>query len=436
MLVDVKQRDKHLDASISMLESFLNLCGPQEFNVRLWDGTELQTHDTDKPQFSLILKHPGSLRRMFLNASDLTLGEAYIFDDFDIKGDIETVYQVGERLVDEGFGLKDKAFFARKLLKLPSGRRFSREDAAAEVHGETHSRERDRQAITFHYDVSNEFYSLWLDRNMVYSCAYFATADDDINKAQEAKLEYICKKLRLRPGEQLLDIGCGWGGLIRHAVRNYGVRALGVTLSEQQAALANQRIAEEDLTKNCRVEIRDYRDIDNPSGFDKVVSVGMFEHVGEAMLPTYFEQALRLLKPGGVFLNHGISTRYSEASRKKNTDPTFIRKYVFPDGELVTIGRSLEMAENAGFEVRDVESLREHYMWTLRKWVSRLEQHHDDAVAATDEVTYRIWRLFMSLSAYGFRTGRINVYQTLLSKPDNGVSGLPLQRADWYQKRD
>jgi cyclopropane-fatty-acyl-phospholipid synthase len=254
--------------------------------------------------------------------------------------------------------------------------------------------------------------------------------DDDLDTAQGRKLEYICRKLRLRPGERLLDIGCGWGGLVLYAAQHFGVDAYGITLSEPQAELAQQRIQQAGLAERCRVEVRDYRDVNSPDSFDKIVSVGMFEHVGEALLRTYFQQAWRVLRPGGVFLNHGIARNMAVPALLKDS---FALHYVFPDGELVPISATLRAAEESGFEVRDVESLREHYMLTLRHWVRRLEEHADEARRLTGDVTYRIWRLYMSGAAHGFRTGTSNIYQALLAKPAQGESGLPLTRADWYR---
>ncbi|HET9918535.1 MAG TPA: cyclopropane-fatty-acyl-phospholipid synthase family protein, partial [Ktedonobacteraceae bacterium] len=264
---------------------------------------------------------------------------------------------------------------------------------------------------------------------MVYSCAYFATPDDDLDTAQQRKLDYLCRKLRLQPGERLLDIGCGWGGLVIYAAQHYGVEAYGITLSQPQAELAQQRIREAGLTDRCRVEMRDYREVQEREAFAKIVSVGMFEHVGEALLSTYFQQAWQLLQPGGVFLNHGIA---SNGTQRAQTETSFNQKYVFPDGELVPISTTLRVAELSGFEVRDVESLREHYALTLRHWVRRLEAHAQEARRATDDVTYRIWRLYISGSIYAFLTGRANIYQTLLAKPEHGNSRLPLTRGDWY----
>jgi cyclopropane-fatty-acyl-phospholipid synthase len=263
---------------------------------------------------------------------------------------------------------------------------------------------------------------------MVYSCAYFSKPEEDLDSAQERKLDYVCGKLRLRQGERLLDIGCGWGALIMHAAAHYGVECVGITLSVPQAEVARKRLRAAGLNDLCRVEVSDYRDIDHDQQYDKIVSVGMFEHVGEAFLPEYFQRAWDLLRPGGVFLNHGVA--YSATYRRRG--PSFTDRYVFPDGDLVPISTSLRAGELSGFELRDVESLREHYALTLHHWIQRLEAHREEACHITDDATYRIWRLQMAGSAHGFRSGRLNVYQTLFAKPVCGHSGLPLTRADWY----
>jgi cyclopropane-fatty-acyl-phospholipid synthase len=418
--------------TLSLLDDVFGRVEPRDFAFRLWDGRSWGPSDGLEPRFTVVLKHPGSLRRMFVPPTDLTVGEAYIYDDFDVEGDIEATAELAEPL---GVLENDRAAIARygaRLLQLPSDGPEREGRRAARLGGKAHSKKRDGEAVRHHYDVSNDFYSLWLDRNMVYSCAYFARPDEDLDSAQERKLDYICRKLRLKPGERLLDIGCGWGGLAIRAAREYGADVTGITLSPSQAELAERRIAEAGLGDRCRVEMRDYRDVDESRPFDKLVSVGMFEHVGKALLPTYFEKAARLLRPGGVFLNHGISINVAtEPSR----GPSFSDVYVFPDGELLPIGATLTQAEKAGFEVRDTESLREHYALTLRNWVRRLEDHADEARAVTDDVTYRVWRLFMSFSAHQFESNWLGVYQALLVKPDGGRSGLPLTRGDWYGDR-
>jgi cyclopropane-fatty-acyl-phospholipid synthase len=362
--------------------------------------------------------------------SDLAVSESYIRGELDLEGDLEAAMPLASYLMGRHWPISTALRIGWNLFRMfGNGRSGRNGQRTAVLSGELHSIERDRQAVTYHYNVSNDFYALWLDPQMVYSCGYFETADEDLDTAQARKLDYLCRKLRLCPGERLLDIGCGWGGLIIHAAQYYGVNALGVTLSENQAKLANERIARASLQNSCRVEVRDYRDLKEAGNFDKLVSVGMFEHVGEIRLPLYFQDAWRLLRPRGVFLNHGIALRTSEPRPK---GPTFITRYVFPDGDLVPINATLRYAEEAGFEVRDVESLREHYALTLRHWARRLELHRDEALQVVEEPTYRVWRLFMPGSAYGFSAGALNVYQTLLLKPDKGRSGLPLTRDDWY----
>jgi len=425
----VKVEDQAAQTSLRFLQAALGEYHPRNFAVELWDGTRWEPEAGQPARCILRIKRPGALRRMFLPATELALAEAYLYDDFDIEGEIYPIFDLADWFLERKISRSQQLRYARELLKLPADGRPQDGRQAAQLSGSAHSQERDRQAVTYHYDVSNDFYRLYLDERMVYSCAYFAAPDEDLDTAQARKLDYICRKLRLRPGERLLDIGCGWGGLVIHAAQRYGVEALGITLSRPQAELANERIAAAGLVGRARVEVRDYRDVDEPAGYDKLVSVGMFEHVGEKLLPEYFARAYGLLKAGGVFLNHGIACNANAPAAK---GPTFSDRYVFPDGELVPISTTLRVAEKSNFEVRDVESLREHYALTLRHWVRRLEAQHAQAVQYTDEVTYRVWRLFMSGSAHGFEAGRLNVYQTLLAKPERGRSGLPLTRADWY----
>ena len=413
----------------SILGDLFGQDGRSAVAVRLWDGS---TWPDDRPRrATLVLRHPGALRAMFGDGTELGLSEAYLYDDFDIEGDVESVFCLADLIAERTGGWQKKLKTFAALRRLPAGPRHAEgRRGRPRLSGRQHSIERDRQAVRYHYDVSNDFYSLWLDSRMVYSCAYFQSPDTDLDTAQLAKLDMICRKMRLRPGERLLDIGCGWGGLVMHAAARYGVDATGITLSQPQADLANQRIAEAGLADRCRVEVRDYREVDPSAPFDALVSVGMFEHVGEQMLPAYFEKAATILKRGGVFLNHGIASRATDPAWH---GPSFSDTYVFPDGETLPISTTLRAAEMAGFEVRDVESLREHYAMTLRHWVHRLEMHKEQALRHVDEPTYRVWRLFMAGSADGFRTRRLNLYQSLLALPGKeGASGLPLTRADWY----
>jgi cyclopropane-fatty-acyl-phospholipid synthase len=417
--------------TLGLLDQLFRGSQTLKVGVRLWDST-LWPDEATRPA-TLVLNHPGALRAMLMSGTEVGLAEAFLYDDFDIEGDIESVFELSDHLAAATQGGSKKLGAAKDLLRLPA-KENAQEPRRGPVRltGKLHSVARDRQAVTSHYDVSNDFYALWLDQRMVYSCAYFQTIENDLDTAQEQKLDLICRKLRLKPGQRLLDLGCGWGGLVMHAAKHYGVDATGITLSQPQAELATKRIAEARLVDRCRVIVRDYREMKNPDGYDALVSVGMFEHVGAGKLSSYFAQASQLLKPGGAFLNHGIANR---AMDKPIRGSTFTNTYVFPDGELVPINVTLQAAELCGFEVRDVESLREHYALTLRHWTSRLEGHHAEALKYVDERTYRIWRLFMSGSAYGFTSGELNLYQALLVKPrENGQSGLPLTREDLYTR--
>jgi cyclopropane-fatty-acyl-phospholipid synthase len=418
--------DRSCHSSIQFLEALTASYGQKDFAVRFWDGTSWG--DIHAPRFTLVLKHPGALRNMFMSPNEVTLGEAFIFDDFDIEGDIEAAFGFADFLLSRDYSIIEKLKLGGMLATLPTADNRSNRAQGADLKGKVHSKERDRNAISYHYDISNDFYALWLDSSMVYSCAYFKSAEDDLDTTQARKLDYICKKLRLRPGDKMLDLGCGWGGLLMHAVKNYGVEAFGITLSTAQAQLARERIRLAGLEDRCKVEVRDYRDLDPSQRYDKIVSVGMFEHVGEKLLPEYFRRAWEALRPGGVFLNHGIAS----SATVQGSGPSFTEKYVFPDGELVPVSSTLRAAETCGFEVRDVESLREHYALTLRHWVRRLEGKADEARKIAGDVAYRIWRLYMSGSVHGFKTGRISVYQVLLGKPDHGNCQLPLTREDWY----
>ena len=402
---------------------------PRDFAIRLWDGTFWDAEPGTTRRFTLVINHPAAVRAMVREPREASLAEAFLNRDIDVEGDLNAVFPLADHLIDRTWSRRQRWKFGLQLLRLPYESIGERAGRAACLAGACHSRERDRQAISYHYDLSNEFYSLWLDGDLIYSCAYFASEQDDLDAAQQRKLDYLCRKLRLKPGERLLDIGCGWGGLVRYAAREYGAEVTGITVSIEQARLCVERIRKDGLEQRCKVELCDYRELQDRQGFDKIVSVGMFEHVGQRLLPVYFRKAASLLRPGGVFLNHGIAVNALVPVRQ---GPTFSDRYVFPDGDLLPLSATLSAAEFAGFEVRDVESLREHYALTLAHWYRRFEQKADEARRLTDAATCRIWRLYLAGSAHSFRSGRLNVYQTLLSRTDRGSSNLPLTREDWY----
>jgi cyclopropane-fatty-acyl-phospholipid synthase len=424
--------------------------GPQRerrFAVRYWDGTFEPAGAAFTPDFTLSFERPGALRRMLLPATELSIAESFISGDVEIEGNMELAMNLGDSIGTRMQSAETVARLLRKLVALPKdpaiaprevkGTRFSRGVARVLALG----RPGDEKAIQYHYDVGNDFYQLWLDPKMVYTCAYFKNATDDLATAQVAKLDHICRKLRLEPGMKLLDVGCGWGALIMHAAENYGVEAVGITLSQAQAELGRQRIAQAGLTDRCRIELRDYRDLGNKMEFDRAASVGMMEHVREDLQPGYFDCVYRVLKPGGLFMNHAIvsvarARPSTLASRMKGIlwrRDAFIDKYVFPEGKLVPIAHVIASAERVGFELRDIESLREHYAMTLRYWIKGLESHSAEAIRIAGERTYRVWRLYMSSAIYGFVSGRINIIQALLVKPGkDGRSDMPLTRDYMY----
>jgi cyclopropane-fatty-acyl-phospholipid synthase len=306
---------------------------------------------------------------------------------------------------------------------------------SAKLSGARHSPARDMAAIRFHYDVGEDFYRLWLDRRVTYSCAYFERSNDpsaDLDAAQEAKLDLICRKLGLKPGQRLLDLGCGWGSLINFAAERYGVEAIGVTLSERQADEANRAAKAAGLDHLVRAEVRDYRDLEELGDFDAVASVGMFEHVGRANLAIYFRAAYAAVRPGGRFLNHGIAQARRTSQFGPNLRPggsQFGARYVFPDGELVSVEVASSVArQEVGFELLDLQLLRPHYALTLSAWVSRLEANWDVAVAAAGAEVARTWRLYMSAARHGFEAGELDVAQMLLARPPaDGPAPHPLR---------
>jgi cyclopropane-fatty-acyl-phospholipid synthase len=407
--------------------------GVDELPVRLrvWDGSV--AGPTGAP--TVVVRSRRALRRLVWAPGELGLARAYVAGELDVEGDLATVFAAlssAGRLApgDESAGpsLRERLDLLRtaaRLGVLGPNPAPPAEEVRLTGAGDRHSRTRDAVAVSHHYDISNDFYSLVLGPSMVYSCAVWDDEATGLDAAQEAKLDLVCRKLGLHAGVRLLDVGCGWGSMAIHAATHYDVEVVGITLSAQQAALARKRVAEAGLTDRVDIRVQDYREVtDGP--FDAISSIGMAEHVGRAKLPVYVAQLTELLRPGGRLLNHAIAWNAGETT----WDPdSFISRYVFPDGELISLGDMVAVLESTGLEVLDVEALRRHYALTLRAWVQNLEEHWDDAVAATSEGRARVWRLYMTASALAFDGGAMGVNQVLLQR--SGGDPPPLRRTAW-----
>jgi cyclopropane-fatty-acyl-phospholipid synthase len=384
----------------------------QPVNVRFWDGSEFRGRDGSNP--TVVVRDPAALAYLAYAPGQLGLARAWVAGTLAAQGDFEQLLSLRASLEELPLTKLDHARLALTALAL-AGRTALRPPtiprSEARQRGRLHSPIRDRQSIGHHYDVSNGFYGLLLGPSMVYSCAYFASSRDTLEQAQEHKLEAICKKLALRPGERLLDIGCGWGSLLVHAVEHHGVRGVGVTLSEAQAELARSRVREAGLSDEIEIRIADYRQLaDGP--YDKVASIGMYEHVGLAQYRAYAHKVRSLLKPGGLFLNDGVARLYSAFSRR----PSFINRYVFPDGELHPLSALIASVEQAGMEPRQVQSWREHYEQTLRCWHRNLIANRDAMEAEVGAERTRVWELYTLACALAFRSGEITNYQVLAER--------------------
>ncbi|MEV7981465.1 cyclopropane-fatty-acyl-phospholipid synthase family protein [Streptomyces sp. NPDC086519] len=409
---------------------------PLPVRLRAWDGS--QAGPPDAP--ALVIRNRRALRHMLFKPGELGLARAWVAGDLDIEGDLYGVLAAMSGLIwergEDGRtvlqALRDPAVRSgvRELLRLagpPVPPAPPREEVRRPRH--LHTRHSDRRAISHHYDVGNDFYELVLGPSMVYSCAYWEDGGT-LESAQRDKLELVSAKLGLTPGQRLLDVGCGWGSMAIHAAREHGVSVVGVTLSQEQATYARKRVAEEGLADRVEIRVQDYRDVrDGP--YDAISSIGMAEHVGSERYLEYARELYGLLKPGGRLLNHQIARRPQRDESVYDVD-AFIDAYVFPDGELAPIGTTVTQLERAGFEVRDVESIREHYARTLRRWVTNLEAEWPRAMRLTSPGRARVWRLYMAASALAFEHNRIGVNQVLAVRtPESGASGLPLRTRTW-----
>jgi cyclopropane-fatty-acyl-phospholipid synthase len=401
---------------LRLLNQLRNRLGSDAPPLRLvfWNG---ETFDFAPAPRVTIRLHQRRLARFFLSGNMGRLAEAYVAGEIEVDGNIGEIMRVGIALAERVGSRPLPRRAAALLARLPR----------------RHSKAADARAVRYHYDVSNEFYRLWLDRHMIYSCAYFTTGEEDLDTAQQHKLDHICRKLRLAPGERLLDIGCGWGGLLCWAAAHYGVSGLGITLSQPQCDEARRRAAAYGLADRLDIRVADYRELCGAAEFDKIVSVGMYEHVGKANLPLYFATIARLLRPGGIVLNHGITATDREGHGQGPPGGEFIDRFVFPGGEVPHISRVLYDIAGSNLEILDVEDLRPHYPLTLRHWVNRLEQARAMAIAAAGAERYRIWRIYLAGMAHAFDRGWLSVCQTVAQKPlANRPAPRPWTRAYQY----
>lgn len=384
---------------------------PWPLRVELWNGLAL---DLGQPaNVKVIFRTPAALSQL-VKPTLGKLAQSYVEQQIDLVGDARDILVLGEDFCNAQAQVLSKRFNLFKRLR--------------------HSKFFDKKSISYHYDVSNDFYALWLDQNRVYSCAYFKEDDDTLDVAQHQKLDHICRKLNLQAGERFLDIGCGWGGLILWAATHYRTHSVGVTLSKNQYDYIKNQIHERGLSQWCEVRLCDYRDISDIENYDKIASVGMFEHVGRKNLNLYFNRIFSLLKPGGLLLNHGITaaTKFTQGLGSDMGD--FIDRYVFPGGELVHVSEVLAEMAAAQLETLDVESLRPHYAKTLWQWVSRLEANYQEAKHLVGEQKFRIWRIYMAGSAHAFERGWMSIYQVLCAKPlADGAVPYPLTRDHVYE---
>lgn len=414
----------------AVLAPLLDVFFPDGLPVRFefWDGTSLGPSDGLE---AAVVASPDALRRLIWAPGELGLGRAYVSGDLDLRGDVFAVLRALERNVSaHGVGLKSIVKVvdaARRSGAL--GAPLSPPPQETRLHGRRHSKQHDADAISHHYDVGNDFYRLVLGPSMTYSCARFVTSETSLEDAQESKFDLIARKLGLHEGgsKRFLDLGCGWGSMLIHAASHYDVEGVGITISREQADLARERVADAGLSDRIEIRLQDYRDVHGET-FDAVSSIGMFEHVGSARMTEYFSILRSLVSDHGRLLNHAISSvGGSKISRR-----SFIGRYVFPDGELIDVGEVVLAMERAGFEMRDVESLREHYALTLRQWVANLESSWDRAVDLVGVERARVWRLYMAASALGFENGDLALHHVLGVVPDShGGSRMSATRSGW-----
>jgi len=438
-VLDQPRKDSRLDAARRLVSHVAGHLGA-DLSVQLWNGEVLPLGPDAADDIRIVVARPDAVRRLLLRpglttvfqlvgAGDLTIEGGSPLDAAD-RWDHAAAVSLARRL-DKGLVLRCALpFLFRKGDPAGVAPAWMADDGV----GADRARRRDGDFIRFHYDVGNDFYGLFLDPEMVYSSAVFPDADATLEEAQVHKLDLICRKLRLRPGQRLLDIGCGWAGLACWAAQKHGVHVHGVTLSQAQLDYGRARVARLGLEDRVTLELRDYRDVTDWGAYDAVSQVEMFEHLGFAQHDAHFRHVRRLLKPGGLHFHQASIRRDGPAALKPAPTTRAITRYIFPGGELDSLGMTIAGLGRAGFEVLDVETLREHFWKTLRIWSSRLYDRRAEAEALAGAPRTRLWLLYFALFAKGFERGAVNVHQTVARKRTPGASGLPLDRGSLYAK--
>jgi len=433
------QDERQIEAARALVRELADKLDINAF-VRLWDGSRLPLGKVARGDFEIIIRDPGVIGAMMRKPNLDTIIQQYVAKGIDFSGG--TLVDFGRQLQKDGKSVKlrtkDIARLGLKLAPFIFAKSGELKDAhgfEGDITGKKRKTDDNKDFIQFHYDLSNEFYALFLDPEMVYSCAYYTDWSNNVAQAQRDKLEMICRKLRLKRGDRLLDIGSGWGGLVCHAAQNYGVTAHGCTLSEEQLAFAREKVKRLGLENRVTFELVDYSNVTGT--YDKIASIGMYEHIGLNNIPTYMTKVRSLLADDGLFLNHAISRRAPKDNKawykgRVRPEKKAIAKYIFPGGELDDVGHSISAMERAGFEVHDVEGWRMHYARTCQLWCERLTANREEAIKHVGEEKYRIWVAYLAGVSLAFSRGTLRLFQTLASKSAKGPAPLPPTRADLY----
>jgi cyclopropane-fatty-acyl-phospholipid synthase len=415
--------DWDIRSAVGFLAGILRDSDARNVALRFWDGSTWRLRSDGEPAATLVFRHEQSLSRALRFPLGLAMAEAYIYDDLDVEGAFDAVIPLAEHVTGRRWTVRDWIRWGAASWRQRGLERVPEETRTLSLSGRRHGKPRDKQAVRHHYDLPIEFYRLWLDDRLMYSSAFYSKWDDDLDQAQARKLDYVCRGLHLKPGDRLLDLGCGWGGLAMYAAQKYGAIVHGITLSRRQAEIANERLSALGLAHRCRIEVRDYRDVWGERLYDKVTCIGMLQHVGQAHLAGLFSRIEQLLVPGGSAWMEALVSR----DGRMRLGP-FAERYVFPDAEVPPLDIVIRAVEGSGMDIRKIGGFSGQYARTVDDWRMRLERRHEQAARLVGEVTYRVWRLSLAKAAYLFRAGRLGVYQTRCVKASKRSQLRPLRR--------